>query len=373
MAWNDSGNGKSPWNQGPDQGPPDLDEVVKKMQERLGSLFGGGGSSSSSGNGPGGFSLGFIAALVLGALLATGFYKVDAPEQGVVMRFGEYQASTLPGLHWRIPLIDKVVIVNIASTEEYDHQTQMLTADENIVSIELSVQYRRGDAKAWAFNVRNPALSLSEVSQSAIREVVGTSSAQMVMGFGRAEIVDRTKQLLQETLDQYGTGIEIMVVNLVNATPPAQVQAAVDDATRAGEDHERMILEAESYQNDILPRARGEAVRQIQDAEGHKARVVADAEGETSRFLALLAEYRQAPEVTRKRLYLETIQEVYGSVSKVFLDATGSGNLLYLPIDKLLEQHRQGVSGSVSFGPAAESGGQASQRDNERTGGRTRR
>ena len=243
MAWNDSGNGKSPWNQGPNQGPPDLDEVVKKMQERLGSLFGGG----SGGDKLGGFSLGFIAALILGALLATGFYKVNAPEQGVVMRFGQYQTTTLPGLHWRIPLIDKVVKVNIASTEEYDHQTQMLTADENIVSIELSVQYRRSDAKAWAFNVRNPALSLSEVSQSAIREVVGTSSAQKVMGFGRAEIVDRPKQLLQETLDQYGTGIEIMVVNLVNATPPAEVQAAVDAATRAREDHERLILVAQSY------------------------------------------------------------------------------------------------------------------------------
>ncbi|GBF31038.1 modulator of FtsH protease HflK [bacterium MnTg04] len=373
MAWNDSGNGKSPWNQGSDQGPPDLDEVVKKMQERLGSLFGGSGGGKSSGNGPGGFSLGFIAALVLGALLATGFYKINAPEQGVVMRFGQYQATTLPGLHWRIPLIDKVVKVNIASTEEYHHQTQMLTADENIVAIELSVQYRRSDAKAWAFNVRNPALSLSEVSQSAIREVVGTSSAQKVMGFGRAEIVDRTKQLLQETLDQYATGIQIMVVNLVNATPPAQVQAAVDDATRAREDHERMILEAQSYENDILPRARGEAVRQIQDAEGHKARVVADADGETSRFLALLAEYHQAPEVTRKRLYLETIQEVYGSVSKVFIDAAGSGSLLYLPIDKLMEQRRQGASGSISFGPAAESSGQPSQRDTDRTSGRTRR
>ena len=374
MAWNDSGNGKSPWNQGSDQGPPDLDEVVKKMQERLGSLFGGrGGGNRSSDNGPSGFSLGFIAALILGALLATGFYKVNAPEQGVVLRFGQFQTITLPGLHWRIPLIDEVILVNIANTEEYDHQTQMLTADENIVAIEMSVQYRRADAKAWAFNVRNPGLSLSEVSQSAIREVVGTSSAQKVMGFGRAEIVDRTKQLLQETLDQYGTGIQIMVVNLVNATPPAQVQAAVDDATRAGEDQERMILEAQSYENDILPRARGEAVRHVQDAEGHKARVVADAEGETSRFLALLAEYQRAPEVTRKRLYLETIQEVYGSVSKIFLDAAGSGNLLYLPVDKLLERNRQGAGGSISFGSAAESGSQASQRDEERTGGRTRR
>ncbi len=373
MAWNDSGNGKSPWNQGSDQGPPDLDEVVKKMQERLGSLFGGSGGSSSGGNGPGGLSLGFIAALILGALLATGFYKINAPEQGVVLRFGQYQATTLPGLHWRIPLIDEVIKVNIANTEEYDHQTQMLTADENIVSIEMSVQYRRSDSKAWAFNVRNPGMSLSEVSQSAIREVVGASSAQKVMGFGRAEIVDNTKQLLQQTLDQYATGIEIMVVNLVNATPPPQVQAAVDDATRAGEDQERMILEAESYENDILPRARGEAVRHIQDAEGHKARVVADAEGETSRFLALLAEYHRAPEVTRKRLYLETIQEVYGSVSKVFLDAAGSGNLLYLPVDKLMEQHRQGAGGSISYGAAAESGSQGSQRDDERAKGRTRR
>ncbi|MCZ6559594.1 MAG: FtsH protease activity modulator HflK [Gammaproteobacteria bacterium] len=369
MAWNDSGNGKSPWNQGGDQGPPDLDEVVKKMQERLGSLFGGGGGS---GDKVGGFSLGFIAALVLGALLATGFYKIDAPEQGVVLRFGAFQTLTQPGLHWRIPLIDKVIVVNIANTEEYDHQTQMLTTDENIVSIELSVQYRRTDAKAWVFNVRDPALSLSEVSQSAIREVVGTNTAQNVMGPGRTEIVNRTKALLQATLDQYGTGIQIMVVNLVNATPPAQVQAAVDDATRAGEDKERMIFEAEAYENDILPRARGEAVRQIQDAEGHKARVVADAEGETSRFLALLREYQRAPEVTRKRLYLETIQEVYGSVSKVFLDAAGSGNLIYLPVDKLMEAQRRGLSGSVNYGPAAEGSSQA-QRDDERASGRTRR
>jgi membrane protease subunit HflK len=333
---------------------------------------GGGGNGGDSGDKASNFSLGFIAALALGALLATGFYKIDAPEQGVVLRFGAFQTLTQPGLHWRVPLIDEVIVVNIANTEEYDHQTQMLTADENIVSIELSVQYRRANATAWAFNVRDPGLSLSEVSQSAIREVVGTNSAQSVMGSGRTEIVSRTKALLQATLDQYGTGIEIMVVNLVNATPPAQVQAAVDDATRAGEDKERMIFEAEAYENDILPRARGEAVRQVQDAEAHKARVVADAEGEASRFVALLREYRRAPEVTRKRLYLETIQEVYESVSKVFLDAAGSGNLLYLPVDKLMEAQRQGMSGSVNYGPAAESSSQA-KRDEERASGRTRR
>jgi membrane protease subunit HflK len=370
MAWNDSGNGKSPWSQDPQQGPPDLDEVVKKMQERLGSLFGGSGGGGRSGLG--GFSFGLIAALIIGALLAGGFYKIDAPEQGVILRFGKYTTTTQPGLHWRIPLIDEVIKVNIANTEEYDHQTQMLTTDENIVSIEMSVQYRRSDAKAWVFNVRNPSLSLSEVSQSAIREVVGTSTAQRVLGFGRAEIVDRTKQLLQQTLDQYGTGIEIMVVNLVNATPPAEVQAAVDDATRAGEDQERLILEAEAYENDILPRARGKAVRQIQDAEAHKARVVADAEGESSRFLALLAEYHRAPEVTRKRLYLQTIEEVYGSVSKVFLDAASSGNLLYLPVDKLMEQRRQGGAGTINLGPATDNNGPGSPRDEERSG-RTRR
>jgi membrane protease subunit HflK len=343
MGWNDSGNGKNPWNNGPNQGVPDLDEVVRNLQKRFARIF-GGGKSGDSGGAAGGAAGGFGIGLILIVGLAVwavfgGLYTVDQAERGVELRFGKYKRTTQPGLHWHIPApIETVDLVDVGNTFEYKYDNQMLTADENIVSVEFTVQYRRSDPSAWLFNVRDPESTLQQVSESAIREVVGKSTAEWVMGQGRAELVASTKELMQLTLDQYGAGYEIITINLTNATPPAQVQAAVDDATKAREDKERVILAAEAYSNDLLPRARGAAARQQQGAEAYKARVIANATGDASRFLSLLVEYEAAPNVTRERLYLETLEEVYGSSNKVILDSDGSGNLLYLPIDRLLEQ-----------------------------------
>lgn len=362
MAWNDSGNGKNPWNQDPNQGPPDLDEVVKKMQEQLRSLFGGKGSSSG-GDGQG-FYISIIAVVAFAVLAGSGIYKLDQRERGIVLRFGALHAITDPGLHWRVPIVDEVVVVNIGDISQFNYKNQMLTEDEQIVHVDVGIQYRRSDPQAFALNVRDADLTLNEVSESAIREVVGKSTAAWVMGEGREELASSARRLAQETLDSYQTGIEVIAVNLIQATPPNQVQAAVLDATKAREDKGRSQNVAEAYENDILPRARGDAIRRVQDAEGYKARVVADAEGEASRFLALLHEYQRAPEVTRTRLYLETMEEVYRAVGKVFLDAEGSGNLLYLPVDKLMEQQGGSAAASV-FGRGSTSQSAVSEKERE--------
>ena len=340
MGWNDSGNGKNPWGNDPNRGAPDLDEVVRKLQKRFAAILGGGGKSGDSSGTGGGLSIGLILILGL-AIWAVfgGFYTVDQAERGVELRFGRFTQMTQPGLHWHIPApIETVTLVDVGNTFEYMYDNEMLTADENIVSVGFTVQYRRSDPAAWLFNVRDPEGTLQQVSESAIREVVGKSDAEWVLGAGRAELVESTKVLLQRTLDQYAAGFQVITVNLTKATPPAQVQAAVDDATKAREDKERVILAAEAYSNDLLPRARGVAARRMEEAEAYKARVIADADGETARFLSLLAEYEAAPNVTRERLYLETIEDVYASSNKVLLDTEGSGNLLYLPIDRLLEK-----------------------------------
>lgn len=334
MAWNEKGGG-NPWNSGGDQGPPDLDKVVRDLQRKLGRMFGGkgGGGSESSSSGAG---MGVLIAIAVIIWSLSGIYKVDEAERGVITQFGRYHSTTLPGLHWHIPFpIQQVEKVNVAAVERYKHSTRMLTADENIVVVDTVVQYRREKPENYLFNVRDPEDTLSEVSESAIREIVGTSNLDFVLTEGRAEIAQRTKDLIQDTLDAYGTGIRVTSVNLQDANFPTQVQAAVQDAIKAREDRDRLALEAQSYANDILPRARGNAARQIQDAEAYQARVVNDAQGEAARFEALLKEYEDAPTVVRERLYLETMEQVLGSTNKVLLDAEGSGNLLYLPIDKL--------------------------------------
>lgn len=341
MAWNEKGGG-NPWNSGGDQGPPDLDKVVRDLQRKLGRMFGGkgGGGSESSSSGAG---MGVLIAIAVIIWSLSGIYKVDEAERGVITQFGRYHSTTLPGLHWHIPFpIQRVEKVNVAAVERYKHSTRMLTADENIVVVDTVVQYRREKPENYLFNVRDPEDTLSEVSESAIREIVGTSNLDFVLTEGRAEIAQRTKDLIQDTLDAYGTGIRVTSVNLQDANFPTQVQAAVQDAIKAREDRDRLALEAQSYANDILPRARGNAARQIQDAEAYQARVVNDAQGEAARFEALLKEYEDAPTVVRERLYLETMEQVLGSTNKVLLDAEGSGNLLYLPIDKLT-----GAGGSV--------------------------
>ena len=347
MAWNDSGNGKNPWDKSGNDGPPDLDKIVRDWQRRFNSLFGGKGgagsnrSGSSNSSGPSAAAVVVIAVVVLVGWLATGLYRVNADERGVVLRFGAYTASSAPGLRWHLPWpIEAVEKVAVTSVNTIRQQTRMLTADENIVVVDLVVQYQNVDPQAFLFNVRDPEGTLSDISESVIREVVGKNTIDFVLLEGRAQIALSTEQQIQETLDEYGVGIIVTKVNLQDTNFPSQVEAAVQDAIKAREDKERFAFEAQSYSNDILPKARGEAVRRTQDAEAYKSRVIADSEGEASRFEQLLIEYEKAPSVTRERLYIDAIEEVYTNSSKVLLDAAGSGNLLYLPIDKLIEQGR---------------------------------
>jgi modulator of FtsH protease HflK len=358
MAWNEPGKGGNPWNSGGRKdGPPDLDKVVRDLQRKLSGIFGGrgggnaGGSGSSGGGAVAGAGIGLVAAAAVVLWALSGFYQVDEAERGIVLQFGAFHEVSMPGLHWHIPYpIQRVEKVNVAQVGSFNHSTRMLTADENIVSVDLRVQFRRTDPRAFLFNVRSPEETLGEVTETAIREVVGRSNLDFVLTEGRAEVASRAREIVQATLDSYGAGIEITSVNLEDANFPSQVEAAVQDAIKAREDRERLALEAEAYANDVVPRARGNAARLVESAEAYREQVIAEADGETDRFLALLGEYRRAPEVTRQRLYLETIEQVLGGANKVLLDAKGSGTLLYLPIEELMK--RSGTAPSRVGDPA---------------------
>lgn len=356
MAWNESGSGKSPWDRGRKDGPPDLDKIVREWQQRLTNILRGGrgprGDVVRPSNGP---VLAGIAAVILLAWAATGLYRVDDAERGVVTRFGSYVESTLPGLRWHVPWpIERVERININEIVPFSQQTRMLTADENIIVVDLVVQYRRADPVKYLFNVRDPDGTLRDISESAIREVIGKNKLDFVLLEGRTEIAARTEKLIQQTLDEYGTGMLVTKVNLQDANFPSQVEAAVQDAIKAREDRERLSFEAQAYANDILPRARGEAVRRQQDSEGYKSRVVADAQGEASRFEQLLEQYRRAPEVMRQRLYLDAVEDVYGKSAKVLVGPSGKGNnVIYLPVDKLLEQRRAAAAVTGAGRPVA--------------------
>lgn len=344
MAWNEPGKGGNPWNSGGrKEGPPDLDKVVRDLQRKVSGIFGGrrGGGGSGGSGGAGGALAGIGLIGAAGAVLwaLSGFYQVDEAERGVVLQFGAFNKITLPGLHWHVPYpIQRVEKVNVTQVASFTHSTRMLTADENIVSVDLRVQYRRADARAYLFNVRSPEETLGEVTETAIREVVGKSTLDFVLTEGRAEVAARTREIIQATLDSYGAGIEITSVNLEDSNFPSQVESAVQDAIKAREDRERLALEAEAYANDVVPRARGNAARLVEAAEAYREQVIAEAEGESDRFLALLTEYQRAPEVTRQRLYYETVEQVLGGTNKVILDAEGSGTLMYLPIDELMKR-----------------------------------
>ena len=349
MAWNEPGGNpgkRNPWGSNkPEQGPPDLDEVIRNLQRRLSALFGGGtGGRSTGGSAPGrGFGLGTIVLALATIWAFTGLYRVDAAERGIILRFGRHVDTTLPGLHWHMPWpIETKQIVNTAAIDSFTEQTRMLTSDENLVDINMEVQYRRANALDYAFNVYKPEDTLKEVSESAIREVIGRSKLDSVLESGRLDIVMRTKELVQRTLDAYKTGLEVTAVNLQDVRVPNEVAPAQADAIKAREDRDRLSLAAQAYANDLIPRARGNAARQVQDAQAYKAKKVANAEGEAERFAKLLAEHERAPGVTRERLYIETLERVLKSSRKVFLDTKGDGsNLVYLPIDKLLEQGRR--------------------------------
>lgn len=339
MAWNENGNGKDPWRKDGNE-PNDLDQIVQEWQKRFGSILGGSGGAAGTGGGI------ILIVILLIAWGLTGFYRVDEAERGVVQRFGAYTETTLPGLHWHLPFpIESVDIVNTNAVQNFPFRTEILTADEQYVFIQMVVQYRRTDPVNYSFKVVDPEATVQDVTESALREVIGTSELETLVTGERDRIAQRTLETLQATLDQYESGINVTSVSIINLDYPQDVQAAVNDTQKATNDSARFRLEAEKYARDIIPRARGDAQRIILDAKAYQDRVVRDAEGEAARFEALLTEYQKAPRVTRDRLYIEAIEEVYGSTNKVLLDTDGSGNLLYLPIDKLIEgaSQRQSV------------------------------
>jgi membrane protease subunit HflK len=384
MAWNESGNGRNPWDRGGGdrQGPPDLDKIVRDLQRKLTGFFRGGRGGTPV-PGPSGSGLAGLAILIIVGWLLTGLYRVDDAEQGVVLRFGKFTGLSQPGLRWHLPWpLERVELVNVNEISPFNKQTRMLTADENIVDVDLVVQYQKADPVKYLFNVRDPAGTISDVSESAIREVIGRSKMDFALGEGRAEIALDTEVLIQRMLDDYGAGIRVTKVNLQDVNFPQQVDAAVQDAIKAREDRERLAFEAQAYANDVLPRARGEAARRLADGEAYKARVIADAQGEAARFESLLKEYERAPAVTRERLYIEAVEDVMSRSNKVLLDAKSGGNLVYLPVDKILENRGllpadavgsdsprpMETSGSQDAEPP-ESGGSARVREDLRTRG----
>lgn len=375
MAWNDpdSGkDGKDPWKKGGGGEANDLDRIVQNWQRKLNSLFGGGGGGRGSGSSAGGY---ILAALLLIAWALTGLYRVDEAERGIVQRFGAYTATALPGLHWHLPYpIESVDIVNTAAVADYSFRTEMLTADEAYVFIQMVVQYRRTDPVKYSFEVVEPEVTLQDVTESALREVVGTSSLEVLVTERRDQIAPRTQEILQTTLDTYGAGITVTSISLETLDYPQAVQGAVDDTQMARNDRDRYILAADTYAQDLIPRTRGQAARIIQDAEAYRDRVIRAAEGEASRFEAVLAEYQQAPRVTRERLYIEALQDIYSRSSKVLLDAEGSGNLLYLPIDKLVGSGaRDGRNGAELVTPEQPDSEEQRRRAAEEEAARDRR
>ena len=343
MGWNEPGNGKNPWKKEGEE-PNDLDKIVQNWQRRLSGIIGGGGGKGAA------TSSGYIlVVLLLVAWGLTGLYRVDEAERGIVQKFGAYTVTTMPGLRWHYPFpIETVDIVNIQQVNDYQFRTEMLTADEQYVFIDMVVQYRRTDPYDFSFKMADPELALQHVTESALRGVVGTSSLELLIGERREQIPNRTQDELQETLNDYNAGLSVTSINLSVVDYPKSVQEAVDDTQKARNDRDRYKLEARTYSNDIIPKARGAAQRVLQDADAYRARVIADAEGESARFELLLTEYQKAPRVTRDRLYLEAVEEVYGNSNKVIIDTEGSGNLLYLPIDRLMDNSRSNSSGGKS-------------------------
>jgi membrane protease subunit HflK len=339
MAWNEpGGDNRDPWGgRGGSEGPPDLDEVVRKLRDRMNRLFGGGGGGKGKGTVPS-ISLGFIAVLLLVVWALSGIYLIQPAERGVVLRLGTFKALTGPGPHWYMRFIESVEKVDVDRVRTVSHRAKILTRDENIIQVELAVQYQVKDAKDYLFQVRDPDYTLQEATESALREVIGGIPMDKFLTGGRGEIVQRTKDLIQTILDRYQAGLFLTSVNLQDPQPPEEVQGAFQDAIKAQEDEVKFKNQAEAYARDIVPRARGEAARMREEAVGYKEQVIAQAAGETSRFLQTLKEYEKAPEVTRTRLYLETMEEVLANTSKVVMQAQDGNSLMYLPLDKLMER-----------------------------------
>ncbi len=371
MAWNEPGsNNRDPWNQNGgnkgggngnnNQGPPDLDEIIKRFKARL-SGKGPRGPKGPTGSGPqmpklGGSAAGIFLG-VLGLLwVAAGFYTIDEQERGVVFRFGAYTATTEPGLRWHLPWpVEKVEKVNLTGVRSVTDRAVMLTQDENIIDVELAVQYRVSSAYEYLVNVDDPDLTLRQATKAVVREVVGSSLMDFVLNEGRQAVADRAKISLQERLDEYKSGLIVTEVNLKQVQPPEAVQAAFADVIKAREDLERQKNEAQAYANDRLPKARGAAARDMAEAAAYKDQIVAKAEGDAARFTSLVTEYKKAPAVTRQRLYLDTMSEVYRKSSKVLVDIDKGSPMIYLPLDQLMKNMPKTPAPEVSDLPTTSS------------------
>ena len=374
-----SGDGDKP-NGGPrrpNQGPPDLEELWRDFNRKLNGMFGkrgGGGGNDGGGDGPRlpqidfnpkflGGGIGLLAALAVVVWLASGFYIVDASQRGIVLQFGSFKEATDPGLRWRLPYpIQSHELVNLTGVRTIEigyrgsernkvlKEALMLTDDENIVNIQFAVQYVLKDPVEYLFNNRSTDEAVMGAAETAVREIVGKSKMDFVLYEGREQIATQAAKLMQDILDRYESGILISKVTMQNAQPPEQVQAAFDDAVKAGQDRERQKNEGQAYANDVIPKAKGTAARLLQEADGYKQRVISTSEGDASRFKQVVTEYAKAPEVTRQRMYLDTMQQIFANTSKVMVDAKGQGNLLYLPLDKLM----QATAAATAAQPAAE-------------------
>jgi len=354
MAWNESGGGdKDPWgNRGNNNdGPPDLDEAIRKLQGQLSGMFGGGGGQGSkdgSGNGLSSGSIGLVVLLALGLYAFAGVYQVDEQERGVVFRFGKVLDEEVgPGLHWNAPVIDQVDIVNVTQVQSHSHQALMLTEDENIVDVSLTVQWVIDSAPNFLVNVREPRDSLAQATESALRHVVGSASMDEVITDGREAIAIEVQDRLQTYLRSYGAGIDVTKVNIDRSAPPVQVQDAFNDVQKAKEDQQKFINQATAYAQQVVPEARGRAQRQLEEAQGYRDRVIARSEGEAERFEKLLVEYSQAKQVTRDRLYIDAMENVFKNSSKVMVDVKGGNNMMYLPLDKIGQSAATGSSTEV--------------------------
>jgi len=344
MAWHEPGGGKDPWGGKQGDGPPDLDEALKKIREKFGKF--GGGTGGSPNLSPGGGKGIFVAliAILAAVWLFLSVYQVDEKERAVVLRFGKFHEIVGPGLHLNPKFIDSVIVEAITEERQYRNKRQdlMLTEDENIVDVQLVVQYNIKNIKDYVLKVKNPEISLQHATDSALRHIVGSANLDSVISTGREQISLDVKERLQQYLDNYETGINVVKINIQDAKPPLNVKEAYDDVIKAREDQERVINEAQSYANGIIPEARGRSQRIMEEAEGYKSKVIAEAEGEANRFEKLLDEYQKAPEVTRQRLYLDAIEDVMGSSTKVMVNTGEGNNIMYLPLDKAMNSSSDG-------------------------------
>ena len=353
MAWNEPGNnGKNndPWKQGGrDQGPPDLDEVFRNFGKKFGGIFGGKGGNT------GGAGSGLMIVVLVVALLVwglSGFYTIKDAERGVILRFGQYHTEVGAGIHWKPTFIDSVIPVNTQEVRSLRADGFMLTQDQNLVRVTFEVQYRIFNARQYLFSVVDADRSLREATDAALRFVIGHSIMDDVLTRGREVVRQNTRQELEGVIQPYNMGIALVDVNFRDARPPEEVRAAFDDAIAAQEDQERFVQEAQAYAREIEPRARGQVNRVMQEAEAYKQQIVLKAQGEVARFEQLLPQYLAAPKVTRDRMYLETMEYVYGNTSKILVDVKNSNNLMYLPLDQLMKQGAAAPSATPANTPA---------------------